>query len=49
MAQMAQQLVLKMDINDNCVCSRHMVGSGEVKVFVIELGPSGGLMSAGLV
>jgi hypothetical protein len=48
MAQMEQQPILKMEINDNCVCAQHMVGSGKVKISLIELGPSGGLMSAGV-
>jgi hypothetical protein len=41
---MAQKLVLKMEINDNYVCAQHMVGSGEVRISLVELGPSGGLM-----
>jgi hypothetical protein len=48
MAQMAQQPILQMKINDNCVCVQHLVGSEEVKIFLIELGPSGGLMSVGV-
>jgi hypothetical protein len=32
MAQMAQQPVLKMEVNDSCVCAQHMVGRGEVKI-----------------
>jgi hypothetical protein len=46
MAYMAQQPILKMEINDSCVCAQHMVGSGEVRIFLIDLGPSRGLMSA---
>jgi hypothetical protein len=45
---MEQEPVLKMEINDNCVCAQHMVGSGEVRISLVELGPSVGLMSAGV-
>jgi hypothetical protein len=44
MAQMTQQPILKMEIIDNCVCTQHLVGGGEVRVCLIELGPSRGLM-----
>jgi hypothetical protein len=43
---MAQQLVLKMEISDICVCTQHLVGVGEVRIYLIEVGPSGGLMVA---
>jgi hypothetical protein len=48
MAQMAEQPVLKMEINDNCVFSQHMVGSVEIWISLVELGPSRGLMCAGV-
>jgi hypothetical protein len=44
MAQKTQQTILKMDIIDNYVCTQHLVGGGEVRVYLIELGPSRGLM-----
>jgi hypothetical protein len=46
MAQMTQQPILKMEIIDNCVCTQHLVGGGEVRVYLIELGPSRCLMDA---
>jgi hypothetical protein len=46
MAQMTQQPVLKMEISDNCVCAQHLVGGGEVEIFLIEVGPSRGLVAA---
>jgi hypothetical protein len=45
MAQMAQQLVLKMEISDRCVCAQHLVGVGKVMICLIEVGPSGGLVA----
>jgi hypothetical protein len=33
-----------MEISDNCICAKHLVGGGEVRVYLIELGPSRGLM-----
>jgi hypothetical protein len=45
MAQMAQQIILKMEISDNYVCSQHLVGGGEVRIFLIEVGPFGGLVA----
>jgi hypothetical protein len=39
MAQMTQQPILKMETIDNCVCTQHLVGGGEVRVYLIELGP----------
>jgi hypothetical protein len=46
MAQIAQQLVLKMEISDNCVRAEQLVGVGEVKICLIEVGPSRGFMVA---
>jgi hypothetical protein len=46
MAQTTQQPILKMEISDNFVCAQNLVGGGEVWVFLIELGPSIGLMVA---
>jgi hypothetical protein len=46
MAQTTQQPILKMEIIDNYVCTQHLVGGGEVKVCLIELGPSICLMAA---
>jgi hypothetical protein len=43
---MAQQPVLKMEISDSCVCAQHLVGVGEVRIYLIEVGPSGGLVAA---
>jgi hypothetical protein len=40
MAQKTQQPTLKMEIINNCVCTQHLVGGGEVRVCLIELGPS---------
>jgi hypothetical protein len=48
MAQTTQQPILKMEIIDNYVCTQHLVGGGEVWVCLIELGPSKGLMAAGV-
>jgi hypothetical protein len=45
---MAQKPILKMEISENCVCAQHMVGSGEVRISLIELGPSEGLISTGV-
>jgi hypothetical protein len=41
---MAQQPILKMEISDSCVCAQHLVGGGEVRIFLIEVGPSRGLV-----
>jgi hypothetical protein len=46
MAQMTQQPILKMEIIDNCVFTQHLVGGGEVRVYLRELGPSRCLMVA---
>jgi hypothetical protein len=46
MAQMAQKPVLKMEISDSCVCAQHLVGIGEVRIHLIEVGPFRGLMDA---
>jgi hypothetical protein len=43
---MAQEPILKMEINDYFVCAQHMVDSGEVRIFLVDLGPSIGLMAA---
>jgi hypothetical protein len=45
MAQTTQQPILKMKIIDNCVCTQHLVGGGEVRVYLIELRPSRCLMA----
>jgi hypothetical protein len=34
-----------MEIIDNFICTQHLVGGGEVWVYLIELGPSIGLMA----
>jgi hypothetical protein len=44
MAQTTQQPILKIEIIDNCVYTQHLVGGGEVQFYLIELGPSIGLM-----
>jgi hypothetical protein len=44
MTEMAQQLILKMEISDSYVCTQHLVGVGEVKICLIEEGPSRGLV-----
>jgi hypothetical protein len=46
MAQTTQQPILKMEIIDNCICTQHLVGGGEVRVCLIELDPSICLMAA---
>jgi hypothetical protein len=38
--------ILKMEIIDNYVCTQHLVGGGEVRVCLIELGASICLMAA---
>jgi hypothetical protein len=45
MAQMTQQPILKMEIIDKCICTQHLVGGGEVMVYLIDLGPSSCLMA----
>jgi hypothetical protein len=45
MAQMVQKPVLKIGIGDNCVCTQHLVCVGDVKIYLIEVGPSGGLVA----
>jgi hypothetical protein len=42
---MAQQPILKMEISDNYVCTQHLVGGGEVRIFLIELGQSKGIVA----
>ena len=46
MDHMAQQLVLKMEISDSCVWAKHLVGFGEVRICLIEVGPSRGIVDA---
>jgi hypothetical protein len=46
MAQMTQQPILKIEIIENYIFTQHLVGGGEVLVYIIELGPSRGLMGA---
>jgi hypothetical protein len=48
MSQMAQQPIMKMEISDIFVYAQHLVGGGEVMISLIELGPSGGLVVAGV-
>jgi hypothetical protein len=43
---MAHHLVLKMENSDSHVFAQHLVGSGKVKIFLIEVGPSRGLVPA---
>jgi hypothetical protein len=45
MTHMAQQPIMKMEISDNYVCTQHMVGVGEVNIYLIEVGPSEGLVA----
>jgi hypothetical protein len=45
MVQTTQQPILNMEIIDNCVYTQHLVGGGEVRVCLIELGPSKYLMA----
>jgi hypothetical protein len=47
MDHMAQNPILKMEINDSCFNTQHLVGGGEVGISLIELGPSIGLVAAG--
>jgi hypothetical protein len=42
---MAQQHVLKKEISDRCVCAQNLVGVGEVRIYLIEVGPSKGLVA----
>jgi hypothetical protein len=37
--------ILKMEIGDNCVCTQHLVGVGEVRICLIEVGPYRGLVA----
>jgi hypothetical protein len=46
--QTTQQPILKMEIIDNYICTQHLVGGGKVRVCLIELGPSRGLMATGV-
>jgi hypothetical protein len=45
MAHTTQQPILNMEISDNCICAQHLVGGGEVRVCLIELGPFRGIMA----
>jgi hypothetical protein len=45
MAHKTQQPILKLEIIDNHVFTEHFVGGSEVRVFLIDLGPSRGLMA----
>jgi hypothetical protein len=40
MAQMAHQPILKMETSEKFVCAQHLVGVGEVRIYLIEFGPS---------
>jgi hypothetical protein len=42
---MAQNPILNMEISDKFVFPQHLVGGGEVRIFLIELGPSEGLVA----
>jgi hypothetical protein len=44
-AQMAQQPILNMEINENYVFAQHMVGLGEVRISLVELRASKCLMA----
>ena len=43
---MAHQSILKIEISDNYVYTQHLVGGGEVRIFLIEVGPSRDLVAA---
>jgi hypothetical protein len=45
MAHTTRQPVLKMEIGDIYVCTQHLVGVGEVRICLIEVGPYGGLVA----
>jgi hypothetical protein len=45
MDYMEQKPILNMEINDNYVFTKHLVGGGEVWISLIELGPPKGLMA----
>jgi hypothetical protein len=45
MAHMVQHPIPKMEISDNCVCTQHLVGGGEVRIFLIEAGPYGSIVA----
>jgi hypothetical protein len=34
-----------MEISDSYVCTQHLVGVGEVRIYLIEVGPSRGLVA----
>jgi hypothetical protein len=42
---MTQQPILKMEIINNYVCTKHLVGGGKVWVYLIKLGLSRALMA----
>jgi hypothetical protein len=42
---MTQQPIMKMEIIDNYIGTQHLVGGSEVRVYLIELGPSKGLIA----
>jgi hypothetical protein len=46
MAYTTQQPILKIEIINNCLCTQHLVGGGKFWVYLIDLGPSRGLMAA---
>jgi hypothetical protein len=35
---MTQELILKMEISDSCVCAQHLVGGGDVRISLIDWG-----------
>jgi hypothetical protein len=45
MDQMTQQPILKMEINDHLFGTKHLVGGGEVRVCLVEVGSSRGLVA----
>jgi hypothetical protein len=45
MAQMAQQPILNMEIIGSYVGNQNLVGVGEVRIFLIEVGTPRGLMA----
>jgi hypothetical protein len=42
---MAQQPFMKMEIHDICVFTQHLIGVGEVRICLIEVGLFGGLVA----
>jgi hypothetical protein len=45
MSQTTKKHILKMKVIDKYVFIENLVGGGEVRVYLIELGPSRGLMA----